>query len=81
MSNAILVIGILILVAVLFFGYTALAKKYLNEEKEEKEGKPKVKEPFEKRKHFVLYFFNPTLYIFPCYVYNVETTIKPISCH
>ncbi len=39
MSNAILVIGILILVAVLFFGYTALAKKYLNEEKEENKTK------------------------------------------
>ncbi|MDD2191790.1 MAG: hypothetical protein PHO12_04550 [Bacteroidales bacterium] len=66
MSNAILVIGILILVAVLFFGYTALAKKYLNEEKEEKEGKPKVKElvSLSKRGSILFYIFLILLFIF-----------------
>lgn len=63
MSNAILVIGILILVAVLFFGYTALAKKYLNEEKE---GKPKVKDlvSLSKRGSILFYIFLILLFIF-----------------
>ncbi|MFA7081761.1 MAG: hypothetical protein WC135_04035 [Bacteroidales bacterium] len=74
MNNAFLVIGVLVLIAALFFLYTAFAKKYLY--KEDAEDKPKNKDlvNLSKRGSIIFYIFLLLILIFFLVMYIMWKT-------